>query len=255
VSDSKELPQLDANATAEMSRRRAMQWVMGAVAASQMPAIVKGQPLPASQQPQESGAVNRPSDRTGAKQEGVANRVGNVKDGYGTDPDLIKSHKPGEFWPLTFNDTQKKTATVLANIIIPADHWGPAAVDVGVVPMIDEWISSPYPQTQGDKPVILDGLAWIESESQKRFNKGFTEIDEQQQAAICDDICYYPKAKAEHKKAATFFSRFRSLTAAAYYATPAGWHAIGYVGNAQLATFDGPPQEVLDKLGVEQTVQ
>jgi Gluconate 2-dehydrogenase subunit 3 len=260
VSDSKEFVQIgqggESNSTVDMSRRRAMQWVMAAVAASQMPSISRGQPLRSpSQQPQESGAVNRPVDRTGARQEGVANRVGNVPGGYGTDPDLVKSHKPGEFWSLTFNDAQKKTATTLADIIMPQDQWGPAASTLGVVPMIDEWISSPYPQTQGDKPVILEGLVWIETESQKRFGKGFSDVDEKQQAAICDDICYYPKAPDHLKKQAVFFSRFRSLTAGAYYATPQGWHAIGYVGNAPLNSFDGPPPEVLEKLGVEQTVE
>ena len=40
----------------------------------------------------------------------------------------------------------------------------------------------------------------------------------------------------------------------AYYGTPAGWKAIGYVGNTPLASFDGPPQEVLDRVGVQQTV-
>ena len=41
---------------------------------------------------------------------------------------------------------------------------------------------------------------------------------------------------------------------AAAYATPAGWEAIGYVGNVALPKFDGPPAEVLAKLGVTQTV-
>ena len=61
-------------------------------------------------------------------------------------------------------------------------------------------------------------------------------------------------AKPEFRKAAEFFNRFRSLCAAAYYATPPGWEAIGYVGNVALAKFDGPPPEVLERLGVTQTV-
>ena len=48
--------------------------------------------------------------------------------------------------------------------------------------------------------------------------------------------------------------KFRALAASAYYGTEAGWKAIGYVGNVPLASFDGPPKEVLEKLGVEQTV-
>ena len=62
------------------------------------------------------------------------------------------------------------------------------------------------------------------------------------------------KAKPPFQKPAGFFSRFRSLCAGAYYTTPAGWNAIGYVGNVPLAKFDGPPAEVLEKLGVTQTV-
>ena len=61
--------------------------------------------------------------------------------------------------------------------------------------------------------------------------------------------------KPEFKKGAAFFSKFRSLAASAYYGTDAGWKAIGYVGNISLATFDGPPPEVLAQLGVEQTVK
>ena len=33
--------------------------------------------------------------------------------GYGTDPDLIKEYKPGDYWPLTLNDHQRRTAAVL----------------------------------------------------------------------------------------------------------------------------------------------
>jgi hypothetical protein len=40
----------------------------------------------------------------------------------------------------------------------------------------------------------------------------------------------------------------------AYYAKPEGGKAIGYVGNVPTPTFDGPPKEVLDILGVEETV-
>ena len=166
-----------------------------------------------------------------------------------------KDYKPGDVWPLTFNEQQKKAATALADTIIPEDKLGPAASDVGVVEMVDEWISSPYPQTQGDKPVIVEGLAWIDAESQKRFQKTFADLSDEQRENICDDICYSKTAKPEFKKAAQFFSKFRNLCAGAYYATPQGWKAIGYVGNVQLPAFNGPPKEVLAKLGVEQTVK
>jgi hypothetical protein len=236
------------------SRRQAMLWVMGAVAAASLPRVPTAQAL-ASDEKTADAAASRPADRTKGRQDAAAGPGPVVGQGYGTDPDLRKSYKPGSFWPLAFNDTQKKAATALADTIIPEDKLGPAASDVGVVDMIDEWISSPYPQTQGDRPIILDGLAWLDLESNRRFKKTFADIEDEQRTAICDDICYTATAKPEFQNAAKFFSRFRALAAGAYYATPAGWKAIGYIGNVQLAEFAGPPPAVLAKLGVEQTVK
>lgn len=175
--------------------------------------------------------------------------------GYGTDPDIAKFYQPGAFWPLTFTPAQRKTATVLADVILPKDHLGPAASELRVVDYIDEWISAPYPAQQKDRDTILPGLGWMETEAQKRFARDFAALSAGQQREICDDICFAAEAKPEFKKAASFFAKFRTLAASAYYGTAAGWEAIGYVGNVPLASFDGPPPGVLVKLGVEQTVK
>jgi hypothetical protein len=224
---------VDVSISGRVTRREAMQWVMAAVAVSALP----------------------PTARRGnsfANAAGAPSAV--AAKGYGVDPKLATPHQPGAFWPLTFSDSQLATVTALADVIIPKDDLGPAASAVGVPAMIDEWVSAPYPQQQGDRPVIVEGLAWLETESQKRFAATFAKLKPEQTHAICDDVCFAPTAKPEFRKAADFFTRFRSLCAAAYYATPAGWKAIGYVGNVALESFDGPPAEVLKILGVTQTV-
>lgn len=227
-----------------MSRREAMQWVMGAVAAQAFTP-------PAGT----SAALAQEVGRTTAPQELAARVPPPVfPGGYGGDPKLVHIYKPGELWPLTFSEARRLTAAALADVILPEDKYGPAASTVGVVEMIDEWISAPYPTQQADRPIVLDGLEWIEAESAKRFEVEFADASDDQRRAICDDVCYAPEAKPELRQAAAFFSRFRSLCAAAYYATPPGWEAIGYVGNVALERFDGPPAEVLEKLGVTQTV-
>ena len=106
-----------------------------------------------------------------------------------------------------------------------------------------------------DRPAILKGLAWIDAEASKRFGKPFAQLSADQHRAICDDVCFTRTARPEFRESAEFFSRFRSICASAYYATESGWKAIGYVGNVALERFDGPPQEVLDRLGVTQTVK
>jgi hypothetical protein len=165
--------------------------------------------------------------------------------GYGQDPKLLETYKPGDLWPLTLSKEQRRTASSLCDVIIPADDKSPSASQLGVHDFIDEWISAPYPTQQGDRKIILDGLSWIDSESTKRFKKKFAELSEAQQHQFCDEICFEPKAKPAIKKAAQFFARFRDLTAGGFYTTPEGMNDIQYLGNVPLTKFDGPPPEVL----------
>lgn len=174
--------------------------------------------------------------------------------GYGTDPLLNTVYKPGDVWPLTLDESQKRTVTALCDVILPADDLGPAASAVAVPEFIDEWISAPYPNQMADRPEILEGLEWLEKESQTRFAKDFADLDEASQHAICDDICDPEKAVPGLKKAAFFFRKFRNIAAGGYYSTEAGWKAIGFVGNIAMGSFEGPPSEVLKMLDVEQTV-
>jgi hypothetical protein len=147
-------------------------------------------------------------------------------------------------------DAARQTAAALCDLIIPADDVSPAASSVGVVDFIDEWISAPYPQQRGDRPVVLSGLLWIEAESQQRFAKAFPALSDAQKSAIADDICSAAKAKSEFADAAKFFAKFRDLTAGGFYTTPVGMKDIGYRGNVTLEKFDGPPIEALKKAGL-----
>lgn len=170
--------------------------------------------------------------------------------GYGSDPDLLKDYKPGDVWPLTFTDVQRQNAAALCDVILPADDKGPSASSVRVHDFIDEWVSAPYPGHDADRKLILDGLAWLDQEAQKRFKADFVNLVLRQKNQICDDICYLPNAKPEFRQAAQFFRRFRDLASGGYYTTPEGMKDIGYVGNVAMEKFAGPPPEVLKRLGL-----
>ncbi len=201
-----------------VDRRTAIKWVLAASAAMQLPSMSLAATAPAAT-------------------------------GYGKDPDLLKIYKADSLWPLTLNKPQRATAAVLCDLIIPADETSPAASTVGVVDFIDEWISAPYEASQGDRPVIIEGLAWLDAESQRRFKKDFVSSSDAQRAAICDQISA-ANAPAELSKAVAFFTRYRALTAGGFYTTPLGMKDLNYVGNVALTKFDGPPAEVLKKLGL-----
>jgi hypothetical protein len=211
-----------------MDRRDAIKWMMTAVATS---ALLDREAF---------GASAADAAKAGTKA-GV---------GYGTDPDILKTYKPGDVWPLSFNDAQRATAAALCDVIIPADAKGPSASSVRVHEFIDEWISAPYPQQRNDRKTVLDGLAWIEAESHKRFGLSFDKASDAQRAAIADNICSPANAKPAFAEAAKFFARFRDLAAGGFYTTPVGMKDIGYRGNTPLATFEGPPLEALKKAGL-----
>jgi len=182
--------------------------------------------------------------------EPLARDVAANQAGYGTDPELVREWKPGGPWPLTLGVQARLTTAALCDIIIPADEHSPAASAVGVVEFIDEWISAPYPQQRGDREIILPGLVWIDDEAKKRFGKTFAALDQKQKIAIADDVCSPAKAAPQFATAAKFFAKFRDLTAGGFYTTPVGMKDIGYTGNVPLEKFDGPPLEVLKKVGL-----
>ncbi len=169
--------------------------------------------------------------------------------GYGTDPNLLTGEVP---WDRTMTQAQLRTASSLADVILPhVSDESPSASEVNVPDFIDEWISAPYDAQKADRRPILDGLAWIDRESQRRFSKDFHQLSEDQKEQICDDICYQKEALPEYQMGAKFFSKFRNLTLGGYYTTNIGMKDVGYVGNVALRTFDGPPPEVLKQLGID----
>jgi hypothetical protein len=211
-----------------MDRRTTLKWIAAVSAAALWPAALPADTAaPATKKPKASG--------------------------YGTDPDLLRDYKPGELWPLTMTSEQRRTAVALCALIIPKDAHSPSAADLEVHLFIDEWISAPYPSHAQDRQLILEGFAWLEREARQRYSKSFAALDPAQQTAICDDICYVPKARPECKRAAKFFARYRDLTAGGFYTTPTGRADLKYVGNVALASFDGPPLEALRKVGLAES--
>jgi hypothetical protein len=206
-----------------MDRRTTIKWVLAASASMPLIQYVHAAPLP------KGATVAKP---------------------YGTDPNLVRVYKPGDLWPLTFTSEQRATAAALCDLIIPADAKSPSASSVGVVDFLDEWVSAPYEPQRADRKVVLDGLQWLEQEASRRFAKAFRQLDANQQRQLCDDICYLPKDKPQFKQAAVFFARYRDLTAGGFYTTPQGRKDLEYIGNVPLPSFNGPPPEVLKKVGL-----
>lgn len=215
-----------------IDRRLAIKWIMTAGAGA---ALLKGRSFGAADDAHRAAAPG--------------------SSGYGTDPDLMKAYKPGDYWALTFTAAERRAAAVLSDIVIPADARSPSASSVGVADFVDEWVSAPYPGHSSDRETIVAGLDWIDAESKRRHGTLFEEATEPQRQALCADISVEGGQDTGAGRASEFFRRFRDLVAVGYYTTPDGMKAIGYVGNLPLARFEGPPAAVVEKLGLSDEVK
>jgi len=151
-----------------------------------------------------------------------------------------------QFRPLFFNASEWKTVRVLADLVIPRDERSGSATDAGVPEFMD-FIMREYDSMQS---WMRSGLAWIDGESERRHSKGFAAASASQQTAILDEIAWPRKAGTDMKDGATFFSRFRELTASGFWSSRIGVRDLRYMGNTALAAWPGCPPAALKKLGV-----
>jgi hypothetical protein len=160
--------------------------------------------------------------------------------GYGTDPDLLHPTAP---WPRIMTKAQLQTAALLCDFILPASEEAPSATALGVPDFIDEWVSAAYPEQTADRPVILEGLAWLEAEARRRHGADLFHTAADDRTALFASLTRKPSDPALARPHA-FFRRFRSLTIGAYYTTKAGFEDIGYIGNVAQLSYPGPSDAV-----------
>jgi hypothetical protein len=150
------------------------------------------------------------------------------------------------FKPQFFSAHEYATVRVLVDLIIPRDERSGSATDAGVPEFMDFIV--------GDQPArqtaMRGGLAWIDLECQRRFDKLFINCGASEQASVLDDIAWPQRAKPEFTHGVAFFNSFRDLTATGFFTSKMGIDDLKYVGNTYVRTWNGCPAEAMKKLGV-----
>ena len=150
------------------------------------------------------------------------------------------------FKPKFFTAHEYATVQILVDLIIPKDERSGSATDAGVPEFMDfMMIDQPPRQT-----AMRGGLAWIDRECLRRFDKPFTACAAAERTAVLDDIAYPQRAKPEHSHGTAFFSSFRDLTSSGFWTTKMGIDDLQYLGNVGVAEWKGCPEEVVKKLGL-----
>ena len=183
--------------------------------------------------------------------------------------------------PKFFTPHEWQTVRVLVDLIIPRDERSGSATDAGVPEFMDFMMMD-----QATRQVAMrGGLAWLDLECQKRFDKRFLECDGKQQTAVLDDIAWpvpsepgnarvespvsgeqrnarverpvpselratRVEGRPELRHGIAFFNSFRDLTATGFWTSRMGIDDLQYMGNRSVARWSGCPEEALKKLGV-----
>ena len=145
------------------------------------------------------------------------------------------------------NVHELESIAILCDIILPATDTAGSATEAKV-PEFIEFIVKDLPRHQLP---MRGGLMWLDSESNRRFEKIFKEITPPQQIEIVEDIAYPDpdEEKPDMAYGIKFFDLMRNLTLTGYYTTKMGIDDLGYVGNRP-NIWDGVPEEVLNEHGL-----
>jgi gluconate 2-dehydrogenase gamma chain len=183
------------------------------------------------------------------------------------------------FKPKFFTAHEYATVLVLVDLIIPKDERSGSATDAGVPEFMD-FIMLDQEERQ---TAMRGGLAWLDRECERRFDKRFVDCTSDQRTAILDDISVNdpaparpvtpPAAEAAPPSAPSaarvlpekqgdsavpselshgiqFFRSFRDLTASGFWTSKMGMADLQYMGNQPVLEWKGCPDEALRKLGV-----
>ena len=140
-------------------------------------------------------------------------------------------------------------ATALADLILHADERSVSASAAGVPEFMDFMLMDEA-TSEGSRVAVRGGLAWMDVESRRRYQRPFLQLAAGEQTAILDDIAWPARAKPEFSHGVAFFSRFRDMVASGFWSSQVGVRDLQYMGNVPNPSWNGCQPEALRKLGV-----
>ncbi len=142
---------------------------------------------------------------------------------------------------------ERATLVTLCDLILPPGDTYKAASEADVAGFI-EFMAKDIPDLETP---LRGGLAYLNHESNTKFNLDFAKASEEQQKQIIDPIAYYDPEVPEKERgmAVNFFSLARNLTLTGFYTSKIGIEELGYKGNMP-NVWDGVPDDVLEQHGV-----
>lgn len=140
----------------------------------------------------------------------------------------VHDHTPSQSPARFLNETDFKTISRIADLIIPATGT-PGAVQAGAPEYIDFVVSRDSLQ----QALVADGLRWLDAQAKDRGAAQFLALDEQAQLSLLEPLCEAADSgKDAVGRNVQFFALIKRLTADGYYTSRTGlMDELGYKGN------------------------
>jgi hypothetical protein len=173
----------------------------------------------------------------------------------GADAVADDAQQGARYVPKFFTAREWQTVRVLVDDIIPRDERSGSATEARVPEYIDFVLADQTPAPRDMAPTqaqlaIRGGLAWLDGECRRRFEKAYARCTPAERHQVLDDIAWPARAKPEMSHGVAFFNRMRDLTAAGFFSSRMGVQDLRYMGNVFVAEWKGCPDAALQKLGV-----
>lgn len=141
--------------------------------------------------------------------------------------------------PQFFNPDEFHTVEILAAMIIPTDD-APGAKEAQVANYIDFVIFSAAEFEPLLQKQWIDGLAFIQRESQRQFGKSFREVAEAERIKLLTDMSAPERDPKEQHEGFAFFSVLKDMTVEGFYTSKIGLiDVLDYQGMNYMPDFPG----------------
>ena len=143
------------------------------------------------------------------------------------------------YTPQFFNPDEFHTVEILAAMIIPTDD-APGAKEAQVANYIDFVIFSAAEFEPLLQKQWIDGLAFIQRESQRQFGKSFREVAEAERVKLLTDMSAPERDPKEQHEGFAFFSVLKDMTVEGFYTSKIGLiNVLDYQGMNYMPDFPG----------------
>ena len=142
----------------------------------------------------------------------------------------------GVYQPQLLNAHEYKTVRQLADLIIPPEAGQPGGAGAGAAEFIDLLAAN----NEKLREIWLSGLGWLDRESRRRSGQNFVDAVPEFRQKILDDISFRKNSTPELAPGIQFFEWARRMVVDAYFTSPAGVKALGFLGNTGMAQFQVP---------------